>query len=62
MLELKAILIRVQTYCKGKIKHVRVMSDNITALSYVNNKEEIKSEFCNNIGKELWMCFTSQNM
>ena len=38
------------------------MSDNITALSYVNNKGEIKSEFCNNIGKELWMCFTSQNM
>ena len=39
VLELKAILIGVQTYCKGKnYKHVRVMSDNITTVSYVNNK------------------------
>ena len=37
VLELKAIFIGVQTYCKGKnYKHVRVMSDNITAVSYVN--------------------------
>ena len=48
VLELKAILMGVQTYCKGKnYKHVRVMSDNITAVSYVNNKGAIKSEFCN---------------
>ena len=33
MLELKAILIGVETNCKQKnYKHVRVMSDNITAL------------------------------
>ena len=38
------------------------MSDNITAVSYVNNKEGIKSEFCNKIAKELWVCCTSQNM
>ena len=63
VLELKAILIGVQTYCKGKnYKHVRVMSDNITAESYVNNKRGIKSEFCNKIAKELWVWDTSQNM
>ena len=63
MLELKAIFIGVQTYCKGKnYKHVRVMSDNITAVSYVNNKGGIKSEFCNKIAKELWVWCTSQNM
>ena len=62
VLELKAIFIRVLTYCKGKnYKHVREMSDNITAVSYVNNKEGIKSEFCNEIGKELWVWCTSQN-
>ena len=42
-LELKAIFIGVQTYCNGKnCKHVRVMSDNITATFYVNNKGGIK--------------------
>ena len=63
VLELKAIFIGVLTYCKGKnYKHVRVMSDNITAVSYVNNKGRIKSEFCNEIAKELWVWCTSQNM
>ena len=63
VLELKAIFIGVQTYCKGKnYKHVRVMSDNITAVSYVNNKGGIKSEFCNEIEKELWVWCTAQNM
>ena len=46
LLELKAIFIGVQTYCKGKhYKHVRVMSDNITAVSYVNNKGELNQSF-----------------
>ena len=61
--ELKAILIGVHTYCKRKnYKHVRVMSDNITAVSYVNNKGGINSEFCNKIAKELWVWCTSQNI
>ena len=50
VLELKAISIGVHTYCMGK--HVRVMSDKITAVSYVNNKGKIKSEFFNQIAKE----------
>ena len=37
VLELKAMLTGVLTYCKGKnYKHVRVMSGNITSVSYVN--------------------------
>ena len=41
------------TYCKDKVsKHVRIMSDNTTAISYVNNKGVIKSELCNDITKE----------
>ena len=56
MLESKAIFIEVQAYCKGKkCKYIRVMSGNITAISYVNNKGEIKSEFYNEIAKELWV-------
>ena len=38
------------------------MSDNIPAVSDVNNKGRIKSEFCNEIEKELWVWSTSQNM
>ena len=30
------------------------MSDNITAVSYVNNIREITSEFCNEIAKEIF--------
>ena len=41
------------TYCNDKVsKHVRTMSDNTTAISYVNNKGVIKSELCNDITKE----------
>lgn len=62
-LELKAIIIGVQKYCKGKnYKYVRVMSDNGTAVSYVNNKERNKSEICNETVKELWVGCTTQNM
>ena len=51
-LELKAVFIEVQTYCKRKnCKHVILVSDNIASVSYVNNKGRIKSEFCNEISK-----------
>ena len=45
VLELKAIFIGVQAYCNWKkYKHVKVMSDSITAISYANNRKGIKSE------------------
>lgn len=44
------------TYRKGKtFKDVRIMSGNTTAISYANNKREIKFELSNNIAKELWI-------
>ena len=56
LLKLKAIFIGVQTYCQKKNhKHVRVMTDNITPISHVNNKGGIKSEFFNETAKELWV-------
>ena len=36
------------------------MSDNITAISYVNNKGGIKPEFCIEIEKKLWMWFINK--
>ena len=35
------------------------MSDNITAVSCVNNEGEIKSELCDKTAKELWVWCTS---
>ena len=39
VLELKAIQVGVLTYCKDKnFKHLRTMSDNTTAIVYINKK------------------------
>ena len=38
------------------------MTDNITPISYVNNKGGVKSEFFNKTEKELWVWCTSKNI
>ena len=44
LLELKAIQSGVLTYCKDKnVKHIRIISDNTTAISYMNKKGDLKS-------------------
>ena len=54
MLELKAIQSILLTYCKHKnFKHIRIMSDNTTAISYVNKNGDLKSHECNKIVKEI---------
>ena len=46
VLELKTAFVRVQKYSMGKnCKHVRVMTDNITAISYVISKGGIMSNY-----------------
>ena len=48
VLELKAIKIGIYSYCKNKdFLHVRVMCDNVTAISYVNNIGGKISQTCN---------------
>ena len=45
-------------YCTGKrYRHIRVMSDNITAISCVSDKGWIKSNFCNEIYKWSIACY-----
>ena len=51
VLELKAIEIRIYTYCKN---YVRVMCDNVTTIRYVNNMGDMKSQTCNNIACTIW--------
>ena len=53
VLELKAIQFGVSTHSKDKnFKHIRIMSDNTTAISYINKKGGLKSHECNKIAKE----------
>ena len=35
-------------------KHLRVMTDNSTAISYMNRQGGIKSMLCNNVTIEIW--------
>ena len=54
VLELKAILFGLQSLCPDGNVHVRVLTDNTTALAYVKNMGGVKSEQCNEIAKEIW--------
>ena len=59
VLELKTIKIGIYTYCKNKdFLHVKVMGDNVTAISYVNDMGGggggIKSQTCNKILCKMW--------
>ena len=52
VLELKATFIGIRTYChKRSYKHIRVMSNSSTAITYINNKSDITSKKCNEISK-----------
>ena len=63
VLELKVIQVRVLTYCKHKnIKHVKIMSDNTTAIPYINKKGGLKPQECNKITKETWIWYTSRDL
>ena len=63
VLELKAIEIGIYTYYKNKdFLHVRVICDNATATSYVNNMGGMKSQTCNNIVCRIWdFCTKNQS-
>ena len=56
VLELKAILLALESYFKHNchIKHVHILTDNSTVLAYIYNKEGMHSVLCNNIAKRVW--------
>ncbi|XP_077977537.1 uncharacterized protein LOC144433103 [Glandiceps talaboti] len=54
-LELLAIEFALRAFMsKIKHHHVKVLSDNTTAVSYVVNMGRIKSDQCNRIGVDIW--------
>ena len=56
VLALKAILLALKSYFRHNcnIKHVHILTDNSTALAYINNKGDMHSVLCNNIAKRVW--------
>ena len=60
---MKAIQFGVITYDKDNIfKHIRIMSDNFTNMSYINKKGGLQSHECNKIVKDIWICCTSRDL
>ena len=63
-MELKAILKAIQgyhLYWQGR-KHIRIKSDNTTAIAYVNNMGGTVSQKCNNLSKFIWEFCTGQGV
>lgn len=55
ILELKAIFNGLKSFCSDMHKvHIKVMSDNTTAIAYVNNMGGIRSIECDKIAKSIW--------
>ena len=56
VLELKAILLALKSYFRHNcnVKHVHILTDNSTALAYINNMGGMHSVNCNDIAKRIW--------
>jgi hypothetical protein len=61
-LELLATWLTIQSFCKGeKDCHIKVLSDNTTAVAYLNNMGGTK-ESCNDLAREIWSwCHENSN-
>jgi len=62
ILELKAVLYAITIYCKNKnYSHIRIMCDNTTAISYINNMGGQVSLPCFKIAKTIWQFCMNSN-
>ena len=63
MLELMAIFNGLKSFCSNMRKaHIKVMSDNTTAIAYINNMGGIKSPQCNTMAKTIWTWCRSRSI
>ena len=62
VLELKAIGIGIKSFYKTEHKHLRLMSDNATAIAYINNMGGVKSKECNTVTREIWEWCIKRNL
>ena len=63
-LELKAIYLAIIAYRNSweVCKHIRIRSDNTTAIAYINNMGGLVSNSCNHLAKEIWTHCKGQKM
>ena len=62
-LELKATLFALKAFSEKIVgKHIKVLTGNSTAASYINNMGGTKSELCNSISKEIWSWCIEKNI
>ena len=54
VLELRAIEFGLKSLCEETSAHVRVFTDNMTALAYVNHQGGVKSPDCNEAAQKIW--------
>ena len=54
VLELKAILFGLKALCEVSKCHIRIMTDNMTALAYVKHHGGVRSEGCNREAQDIW--------
>ena len=63
-LELKAIYLAIKAYRNSweGCKHIRIRSDNTTAIAHINNMRDLVSDSCNHLAKEIWTYCTDQKI
>ena len=56
VLELLAIKLVLQSYLplRNHKRHVRIMTGNTTAITYINNQGGVKSKNCNSVATDIW--------
>ena len=59
VLELKAIFFALKSFCTMSCVHVKIMTDNTTALAYVKHMGGVRSLQCNDIAHDIW-CWCEQ--
>ena len=54
ILELEAIYLGIQTYCRQGGLHVHVATDSTTAMAYVRKMGGVRSPACNEVAMKIW--------
>ena len=55
VLELRAILFGLKSLCLERDLHIKVFSDNTTAIAYVRKMGGVRSEGCNEVARQIWI-------